>query len=358
MKTIFQNMVKLLKQGESFALVSIITKEGSAPRTAGTRMIVRSDGTQTGTIGGGALEAHACSLCRDVFAHKLPLVTEFSLTADAVASMDMICGGKVELLVDYQDAGDPALLKVYEQALDAIEHRRTVLLITGLGANQEATRLCIVESDGSTAGQWVPDDMLVQELRGRVRGRHQTAVELAAGRYLVEPVGDCGTVYVFGGGHISCQLAMLTAIAGFRTVVLDDREEYANRRRFPLADDVLVPPSFAEALSGIDIDSASYIVIVTRGHRHDKSVLAASLQTDARYVGMIGSRKKRDAIYEALLQEGYTPDDLERVHAPIGIDIGAESPEEVAISIVAELILERARFACRTAEQRTPEPAS
>lgn len=338
-------MVGLLRAGENFALVSIITREGSAPRTAGTRMIVRADGTQIGTIGGGALEARAVELGLEVLAAKCLVVTEFSLTADAISSMDMICGGKVELLIDCQEAGDAALLEAYARALDACEQRRQALLVTAMGNAGAPARLCLVDTDGSTTGQWHPEAALVAQLRARRTGRHQTAISMPGGRYLVEPLGTGGTAFIFGGGHISCQLAVLTAMAGFRTVVIDDREEYANRRRFPQADEVLAPATFAEACTAVQIDQDSYLVIVTRGHQHDHTVLAAALRTDACYIGMIGSRKKRDAIYAALLQEGFSREDLARVHAPIGIAIGAESPEEVAISIVAELIQERARGA-------------
>jgi len=128
----------------------------------------------------------------------------------------------------------------------------------------------------------------------------------------------------------------------FRTVVLDDRSEYANKERFPLADSVHVISSFEECLDDFDINCDSYIVIVTRGHLHDKVALAGALRTDAGYIGMIGSRAKRDAVYAALLAEGFEPEDLSRVHCPIGLAIGGELPGEIAVSIVAEMVRVRA----------------
>jgi len=129
----------------------------------------------------------------------------------------------------------------------------------------------------------------------------------------------------------------------FRTVVLDDRAEFANRKRFAETDEVIVLENFDNAFGGVVIDPDAYIVIVTRGHSHDKTVLAQALKTDAGYIGMIGSRTKRDTIYRALKQEGFTQTDIDRVHSPIGMDIGAETPEEIAISIVAELVRVRAK---------------
>lgn len=134
----------------------------------------------------------------------------------------------------------------------------------------------------------------------------------------------------------------MTKFVGFRTVVLDDREEFANREILSSADRIVVLRSFDEAMKDLDIDEESYLVIVTRGHLHDKTVLGQALRTRARYIGMIGSRTKRDATYEVLTKEGFTAGDFARVRAPIGLNIGAETPEEIAISIVAELIQARA----------------
>jgi xanthine dehydrogenase accessory factor len=167
-------------------------------------------------------------------------------------------------------------------------------------------------------------------------------VEDGGDLFLVEPLCHQGTVVIFGAGHIGQKLAPLTKLVGFNTVVLDDRAEFANRERFDSADEVLVVDSFDQALKDLDIDGDSYLVIVTRGHTHDKTVLSHALRSGAGYIGMIGSRRKRDAIYAALEMEGVSPGELQRVHCPIGLNIGAETPEEIAVCIVAELIQERA----------------
>jgi xanthine dehydrogenase accessory factor len=136
-------------------------------------------------------------------------------------------------------------------------------------------------------------------------------------------------------------VAALTRRVGLHTVVLDDRAEYANQERFPGADDIIVLASFENAFQDIEIGADSYLVIVTRGHSHDRTVLAQALGSRAGYIGMMGSRRKRDTIYESLIREGFQREDLQRVRCPIGLEIGAESPEEIAVSIVAELILVR-----------------
>ena len=162
--------------------------------------------------------------------------------------------------------------------------------------------------------------------------------------YLIEPVHYLGTVYIFGAGHVSQKLASLTSFVGFQTVVLDDRGEYANKDRFPDAGRVIVASDMGNCMKDLPINKSSYIVIVTRGHAYDMTILAQALQTDAGYIGMIGSRRKRDIIYEHLRQSGVSEEALNRVHSPIGTRINAETPEEIAVSIIGELISARAKL--------------
>ena len=162
-------------------------------------------------------------------------------------------------------------------------------------------------------------------------------------RVFVEPCPAHGRVVLAGAGHVARHVACLAAKVDFYTVVMDDREAFASRERFPEADELRVVPSFENCFTGRDAEADAYLVILTRGHFYDLDVLRQALRTDAGYIGMIGSKKKRDAIYRALREEGADPKKLEAVHSPIGLAIGAETPEEIAVSIVSELIRVRAR---------------
>jgi xanthine dehydrogenase accessory factor len=144
---------------------------------------------------------------------------------------------------------------------------------------------------------------------------------------------------LFGGGHVSMAMGKAAFSAGFGVVVVDDREAFANLQRFPMAQEVFT--SYEDAFAKIQPNASSYLVIVTRGHKEDMRVLAWAVRTNARYIGMIGSKRKVLSVYKALEQEGYRPEEMERVYAPMGLDIGALSPEEIAVSIVAELIAVR-----------------
>jgi xanthine dehydrogenase accessory factor len=257
--------------------------------------------------------------------------------------MGMICGGQLRVLIQYVDGSDPTYLGFFRQVTAALELGKSAWLMTEI-PDGETTRnglvQCLSHSDGTRVCTGEDDNLPI--LSPLAQSREPQVVTQGASRFLVEPLCHEGVVFIFGAGHISQQLALLTRLVGFRTVVLDDRTEFANRERFASADDVVVLPTFDRAMAGLPITENSYLVLVTRGHAHDKTLLGEALTTRAGYIGMIGSRRKRDAVYQELQREGFTEKAFERVHSPIGLSIAAETPEEIAVSITAELIAVRA----------------
>src|SRR5205085_4954293 len=179
----------------------------------------------------------------------------------------------------------------------------------------------------------------------------------------IEPVLPPALLYIFGAGHVSVNLYKVAQNAGFDVIVVDDRDAYANRDRFPHANEVMAE-DFDQAMARLTPNESSYIVIVTRGHRDDMRVLRWAVQTRARYVGMIGSKRKTITIFRELVKEGLSEALFERVHAPVGFDIGAITPEEIAVAITAELIAARrgvdrplphmSRFRARQLEAKEP----
>ena len=155
----------------------------------------------------------------------------------------------------------------------------------------------------------------------------------------VEPILPQPMLYLFGGGHVSMAVAKAASAVGFGVAVVDDRESFANAERFPMAHEIYT--SYEDAFEKIHPNAASYLVIVTRGHKEDMRVLGWAVRTEARYMGMIGSKRKVLSVYKALEQDGYKPEEFEHVYAPMGLEIGALSPEEIAVSIVAELVAVR-----------------
>ncbi len=340
MKQLIQEMAELCGRKESFALATVITRNGSAPRSAGAKMLVQAGGATSGTVGGGTLEADVTRLALQVIQRRQAVVQDFKFSGVDAASMDAICGGQVQVLVEWLDAGDDRLAAVIGDLSRAAQEHRKTWLLSGLPGEDRRPCHALVYRDGTLTGA-LPPGLAVEEI---TELRQPALLETGEGPFLVEPLEIGGTAFIFGAGHVSRSLAEFTRAVGFWTVVLDDRAEYANARRFPGADELIVIDSFDDALSRVQVDSDSFIVIVTRGHLHDQTVLAQALKTGAGYIGMIGSRRKCSLIFQALLKGGFTEDDICRVHAPIGLPIEAETPEEIGISIVAEMIKIRAEM--------------
>ena len=345
MKNVYDDIIVALLKKESVVAVTIFNKSGSAPRDAGAKMIVRQDGSITGTIGGGKLEAEAIRMSAEVFKDKKPVVKSFNLSGADASDMNMICGGAGEFLLDYIDSQDSVNFEIYTSLVDARNNSEKAWLITGIGTgekNKGEKQQCLVKHDHSLIGKFDSNaSFLTKLIEGPARISIHSEV-LDDQRILVEPIMNPSTVYIFGAGHVSMQIAPVAELVGFRTVVIDDRSEYANIQRFPSSEIVLLK-SFDEPLPDFNYDDGSYLVIVTRGHLFDKTVLQQIIRKPVPYIGMIGSRSKRNTLYKKLGEEfGFGDEDFARVHSPIGLDIKAESPEEIAVSIVAELILVRA----------------
>ncbi|MHB8069599.1 MAG: XdhC family aldehyde oxidoreductase maturation factor [Desulfobaccales bacterium] len=341
--SIFPSIADLLARGESLTLATIVSRLGSAPRDVGSRLVIRQDGSLVGTIGGGILEARVRELAQKVRGQGQAILKKYNLTAADAGQMGMVCGGVVQVLAQFLDASLAGNLELYREIAAAFEARQQACLITALPSSldtPESVVQSLVKGEGMIVGGL--DQQTVQALMARSRAGRPQLLSYQGKQHLVESLGHAGTVYIFGAGHVSLQLEPLARLVGFRTVVLDDRQEFANRERFPHADEVMVLDSFHHGLEGLEINADSYLVLVTRGHAHDQTVLRQALSTQAGYIGMIGSRRKRETIYAALGKEGFSQADFDRVFSPIGLNIAAETPEEIAVSIVAELIQVRA----------------
>ncbi len=349
MKKLYRQMADLLLSGESFVMATVFDKTGSAPRSDGSKMVVRSNGSIIGSVGGGRLEADAMQLAKSVFQSKQPLIQSFALTGEDADGMAMICGGQGKILLDYIDGNDQNNRILFDKAAAILQRGSKAWLVTALGDPKQkaipARQQCLVKHDGTLIGTIGCDPGFLTKL---VSGPARLSIHAEVLNnifILVEPIRQTGTLYIFGAGHVSQKIAPLAETVGFRTVVLDDRSEYASRAKFAEPTELILIESFSR-LPDLGIDDNSYLVIVTRGHMHDKVVLEQALRTEAVYIGMIGSRRKRDTIFETLIQKGVTRHDLDRVYSPIGTDIGAETPEELAVSIVGELIKVRAEREC------------
>lgn len=346
MSSIIKEAVTKLTQGEQLVFIQIVSQRGSTPRTSGAKMLVSKDGNSFGTIGGGLLEARAMQQGRELFDGQQPASwLSFNLDYEEISSSDMICGGDVEILLYpiFPTEWNIAFFRRWHDMILGGEEGISLTIVRHEADRIKHIEHYLIDAEGQVQGHQPLSDRVLVQVFKQGKERPSFGVEKTAdSRILIEPITKPKTAILFGAGHVAQPTAHLAALCGFRVVVLDDRQTFAHPSRFPDADEVRAVHNFERALDEVTVDKDSFIIIVTRGHLHDKTVLAQALKTNAVYIGMIGSKRKRDKIYQKLLEEGFTEADLKRVHSPIGLAIKAETPTEIAVSIVAELIQIRA----------------
>jgi len=344
MNDILQPLIELLAKGQLAVRATILTHEGSTPRSAGSRMLLADDGSGAairivaGTVGGGLVEARVMDRAREVLSRGTKAVESFDLTGELAAGADMICGGRLRVFLERLE---PQALPLFQALAASMEHGEGGLLLTPLQADKSRASLLLPGGRLFGAALEPGLEAAAREQGGAINA--PVVLSFSGADYVLEPWTAASPLTILGAGHVSLATAQVAAIAGFQVLVLDDRADFANAERFPFAR-TRVLENFADALAGVPCGPLSSLVIVTRGHVHDATVLAQALRTKAGYIGMIGSRRKRDAVYDRLRGQGFIDADFARVRCPIGIDIEAETPEEIAVSIVAELIACRANM--------------
>lgn len=331
-KRVLEAIVAEVKGESPAVLATIIRVTGSVPRHEGAKMLIFADGRSVGTIGGGCGEAEVRREAFIVLSDGRPKQYKVLLNSDLAADEGMVCGGVMEVflepLVDKQ---------VYAGALDCLSSRLPAVLVTA------------VEKDGSKGLYDLEGNLLSgQPLAGLEPSQAKESYETGkavlhdstGGSLFFEPVLPEEKLLVLGAGHVAQDVAAMGKMLDFHVTVVDDRPDFASKSRFPHVDQLLCL-DFVKAIQAYDIDANTYIVIVTRGHQYDEMCLRETLGSPAKYLGMIGSRRRVKLLLHKLQQEGSPEEILSKVNAPIGLKIGAETPAEIAVSILAEIITVR-----------------
>jgi xanthine dehydrogenase accessory factor len=334
---LYSKLYLTLKSGKGAVLVRIVRRKGSAPRGVGSACMVDGDGTLFGSIGGGLLEYRAVEEAKVLLDKKITSLSTFTMTAKEISDEGMICGGSVELFFEPILPDDRIAVGFFKR-IDELSRSggRGTLITQVRDANDamEPYRRMLVKQDGSVIGT-IPS----MEFREHVTRAHLIQQKGTDNQFFLEPVVQKPALLLFGGGHISTFVSPIAKTLGFHVTVFDDRSDFANRERFPEADEICAM-SYQAAFENISITGSSFIIIVTRGHGGDRDILELVLKsgTSSAYIGMIGSIRKRDTIYKSLIENGIPQKVLTEIYSPIGLDIGAHTPEEIAVSIMAEII--------------------
>src|SRR5438067_304916 len=337
------------------ALATVVGVRGSTYRRPGARLLVRGDGELIGNISGGCIDGDVQELAKEVMGGGKARLVDFDLTADdeAVWGWGLGCNGAMELFVEPAE-------KAFEVAHDlrrALEEEREVSVVTVIESSVEGVERgarLLVHPDGrreKTLGTPEAADVATAAAREALARGLSIKQDLEVG-----PDGEFGAITAFvevlepsprllvcGAGHDAIPLVRFAAALGWRPVVIDDRERFLTRERFPEADAFIPLTRPVEAAERAGVDRRTFVIVMSHNYLRDKDYIRSFLGTDVAYLGSLGPRKRLDSILTDLAKEGVEPseDEFEKVYAPAGLDVGAEGPEEVAWSIMAELLAVR-----------------
>jgi xanthine dehydrogenase accessory factor len=342
MRELLEELLAAVRAGRGVTFCRLVETRGSTPQKPGAAMLVFADGSQAGTLGGGCVEADVKRQALATLGEGAARIVQFQLDDDYGWDDGLICGGRMQVAID--------------PVVDA-ETRSYVEHLSRL-AEEGGTEAVVFDAEASGLPEaacylFDSEDKLVAHVGGPLEGSNAPAALRERLRPLAKrprPSAAHGIAYlpmlprcrliIVGGGHVGQAVGNLAAELDFDVWVIDDRAEFVSEARFPCAEKRL-SGSMGEVLPGLEITPSTYCLIVTRGHNHDEEALYHLVDRGARYVGMIGSKRKIKLIFDDLLTEGITAEALTRVHAPVGLDIGSQTVMEIGVSIVAELVAHR-----------------
>jgi xanthine dehydrogenase accessory factor len=341
----FEQLDQLRRCETRVAMATLVATRGTTPKKEGAKMWVGGGGRILGSVTiGGCVDVRVIEEAEEVLNSAHPKLLSITLGDEDAWELGLTCGGEVDVLLERVDLdrADEPVLQVYDMVRAEVEHGgRHAVIVRPIDGGAE--RLVIL-SDGSMKGTLGTDTLdreartqaLALMQRGRSRTLTLTDGEISRDVFF-EVHGPPTTLVVFGAGTVAVPLVRLAKELGLRTVVVDGRPRFASRDRFPDADEIIVGiPS--EVAASLRCTPSTFVVLVAHDYKYDVPVLRAILRSDAGYVGMLGSKRRGRAILDLLAAEGERPEMLQRVHVPIGLDIGAQTAAEIALSILAEAV--------------------
>jgi xanthine dehydrogenase accessory factor len=341
MREVLKDLESAIRDGRPVTYTALVETRGSTPQKPGATMLVFPDGSQTGTLGGGCVEAEVKRRSLRLLEAGRPEIVTFQLDDDYGWDDGLICGGRMKMLVDPIRPGEDASYfhALAERVFDGRGFTEAIVLDQAATDGRAPADRWLFDESGTVAAKRCvgsfPADLLPN-----LRPIAQRPRPYVAGGVSYLPRLGRVRLVIVGGGHVGLKVAEIARDADFDIWVVDDRETYCNAERFPWAQKLIAGPIEA-SLRGLDVNENTFCIIVTRGHQHDEEALFALINTPAAFIGMIGSRRKIRLIFDDLLREGVSKEALARVHAPLGLDIGSQTVPEIAVSILAELIAQR-----------------
>lgn len=338
----WKDLASTLENENGVALCTIIERRGSVPREIGARMLVRKDGSIIGTIGGGIGEHEVIKAAQETIEKKQSCLLDFSLAGEQGLDSAAICGGHFTVFISYWSKADDCTLAT--AVAITLQGGKAHYLIESLPPEKsDKMERGLLDPEGRkvTGTPFAPSIVPVTDTSRT--GKTTTSVKQVSidnKEFLLSEITLPPQMVIFGGGHLALPLAEMASWCRFSVTVVDDRSEFSDPKRFPTADKVVTAPMEA-ILELYTPGPSTYLVLITREHKHDYILLKQLLGTEYAYLGMIGSRRRTKQVKQRLIDEGFNNDEIKQLYSPIGLSIGAQTPAEISISIMAEIIEKR-----------------
>ncbi len=339
----WKDLASALENESGVTLCTIIERRGSVPREVGARMLVKKDGSIIGTVGGGIGEHEVIQTARESIKKNQSCLVDFSLAGEQGLDSAAICGGHFTVFISHWSQAEDSDLAIAVAAtlkgsrahylLESLPQKESDKVERGL-FNHEGQRVT------KTPNRAVSPETLQIEGKAGTTNAAVQRISIDQQDYLLSEITLPPQMIIFGGGHLALPLAEMANWCRFAVTIIDDRPEFSNPHRFPAADQVVTAP-MEKVLNLYTPGSNTYLVLITREHKHDYILLKQLLGTEYAYLGMIGSKRRTSQIKQRLIDEGFNPNEIKGLYSPIGLTIGAQTPAEIAISIMAEIIEKR-----------------
>ena len=348
MKNVFHEAINELDQERPIVVATVAHTKGSTPQKPGAKLLVRNDGSGVGTLGGGCVEGDIWFAASQILkSGGKAEYREYHLNEDLAAQDGLVCGGTMYFLID--PIYESKEYKTYAEEIEEAYEGGIPVALASLNKPADQSETTVGAKMFSRQGGYTEGTLGNSEIdleasaraeKLMVHGKNEFVTDDKGAEYFIEAYTTPPQIVLCGGGHVSKAIYTLAKSLGFRVYITDDRQEFANEERFPDIDGVVaLKPE--DALPNLPINPNTFIVVATRGHRYDNVALEAAAKTPAKYVGLMGSKRKTIMIYEDLVRSGLALDRIREIRSPIGLDIHARTPDEIAVSIMAEILMFR-----------------
>jgi xanthine dehydrogenase accessory factor len=341
MDEIIRTLKNWIKEGKQAAIAIVVNKKGSAMRPVGAKIAICADGSILGSVSGGCVESAVIEEARDCMRSGQPKLLHYGVSDDTAWSVGLMCGGEIDiLLLPIENNGEDGIDHFVIEKIDDLQEKRQPFMLLIQLSELRFGQTCILENergkiDPNTAA-WV-ERSLFPQLEEMGRTETSGIVEMQTGRVYVDVSNPAPRLVILGAVHVAMALVKMAKELGIYTVVIDPRKTFATNERFPGVDEMLTDWPL-DGFKKIDLNSEDYVLLMTHDDKFDMPAASAALHTNVKYIGMLASKTTRERRFNLLKEEGFAKEQVEKIHAPVGLDIGARTPEEIALAVLAEII--------------------